>query len=240
MENEIERKCETCGEIGNVRSEGIYRLLIQYDREPTTIESIVSNVTYKIHIIDFGKFKTEYDNIPYELYKVAKDFIEQTMKERNIIDDYEIDIREILDYVHSIGMAKLMKVIEYQSGSIVAKEVDDAYIASYAFYAEEKYSGYELELGYVFDDVKNYIEGNNILVMPQKYVKWVSEDNQTMTDWEDICNAWMGFVKPISKDDIEYVLQSIADDKIVHPSGDEIERMRKAFSDSDNHYYDDY
>jgi len=220
---------------------GDYRLQMEYERIYDSVESVISNVSNGVHGIALseGEYIEYKQYIPYELGKVAGDFIEQIMKERNIDED-AIDVREIAQYCYSQKMAKLMRIVNYQSGLVWASEVDDAYKASLMFYVDHKYDGYDAELGYVFEDVKNYIEGNNVMVMPQKYVEWTSTDKQVMTEWEDICDAWMGFVIPINKDGVENIIQSIVDDGIIHPDSKEIEKMRKAFLDSDNHYFDDY
>jgi len=123
---------------------------------------------------------------------------------------------------------------------------------------EAKVGDYRLQMSYdrIYDSVESVIsntsdkvhgialsEGEDIeyvMVMPQKYVEWTSTDKQVMTEWEDICTAWMGFVIPINKDGVENIIQSIVDDGIIHPDSKEIEKMRKAFLNSDNHYYSDY
>jgi len=229
----------------NNETEVGYRLEIRYERIYNSVESVISNTSNNIYGVALceNETKGEYIKyspyIPYELGKIAGNFIRQIMKERNIDED-EIDIREVAQYCYSQKMAKLVRVIEYQSGENVVLEVNDAYRATFMIYADHKYDGYELELGYVFEDVKNYLEGNNIDVMPQKYVEWTSEDKRTMYDWEDICDAWIGFVKPISRDDVDYIIKNIVGDGMIHPCDDEIAKMRKAFLNSDNHYYDDY
>jgi hypothetical protein len=225
---------------------GDYRLQMEYDRIYDSVKSVISNTSNNIYGVALSENASGYlkymDYIPDELYEVAKDFIEQTMKERNIDEDDvdQIDIRDAANYCYSQRMAKFMKITDYGSSGIWASEVDDAYKASLMFYVDHKYDGYDAELGYVFKDVKNYIEGNNVMVMPQKYVEWTSTDKQVMTEWEDICTAWMGFVIPINKDGVENIIQSIVDDGIIHPDSKEIEKMRKAFLNSDNHYFDDY
>jgi len=206
---------------------GDYRLRISYDRIYDSVESVISNTSNNIYGVALNKDGEKY--VKYNPHSIPCD-----------LDDDEIDIRDIADYCHSQGLAKLVRVIEYQSGENAVSEVNDAYKASLMLYVDHKYDGYDAELGYVFKDVKNYIEGNNVMVMPQKYVEWTSTDKQVMTEWENICTAWMGFVIPIEENAIEQIIESIVGDGIIHPSDDEIAKMRKAFLNSDNHYYDDY
>jgi len=225
---------------------GDYGLHIRYDQRFDSVEETIRNASDKVHGIalsknTFGHLKYM-DYIPYELYEVAKDFIKQTMKERNIAEDDvdQIDIRDVADYCYSQGMAKFMKITDHGSSGIWASEVDDAYVATFMFYVDHKYVDYDSDLRCVFRDVENYVEGNYVVVMPQKYVEWTSTDRHVRADWEDICDAWMGFTTPIGENAIEQIIESIVDDGLIHPDSEEIEKMRKAFLDSDNHYYDFY